>query len=55
LCDYRDIGAQFDRVVSVGMFEHVGLSHYGSFFNRIAALLKPDGVALLHAIGRSHP
>jgi cyclopropane-fatty-acyl-phospholipid synthase len=52
LCDYRDIDAQFDRVVSVGMFEHVGLSHYGSFFDRIAGLLKPEGVALLHSIGR---
>jgi cyclopropane-fatty-acyl-phospholipid synthase len=52
LCDYRDIGEQFDRVVSVGMFEHVGLSHYGRFFDRIAELLKPDGVALLHSIGR---
>lgn len=52
LCDYRDIGEQFDRVVSVGMFEHVGLSHYPRFFARIAELLKPDGVALLHSIGR---
>jgi len=52
LCDYRDLADQFDRVVSVGMFEHVGLSHYGSFFDQIAKLLKPDGVALLHSIGR---
>jgi cyclopropane-fatty-acyl-phospholipid synthase len=52
LCDYRDIGDRFDRLVSVGMFEHVGLSHYGSYFGRIAELLKPNGVALLHSIGR---
>jgi cyclopropane-fatty-acyl-phospholipid synthase len=52
LCDYRDLQDQYDRIVSVGMFEHVGLSHYGSFFDRIGALLKPDGVALLHSIGR---
>jgi cyclopropane-fatty-acyl-phospholipid synthase len=52
LCDYRDLADQFDRVVSVGMFEHVGLSHHGSFFDQIAKLLKPDGVALLHSIGR---
>jgi cyclopropane-fatty-acyl-phospholipid synthase len=52
LCDYRDLTDQFDRIVSVGMFEHVGLTHYGSFFDRIATLLKPDGVALLHSIGR---
>ena len=52
LCDYRDLKGQFDRIVSVGMFEHVGLSHYGSFFDGIGKLLKPDGVALLHSIGR---
>jgi len=52
LCDYRDLEDQFDRIVSVGMFEHVGLSHYGSFFDRIGSLLKPNGVALLHSIGR---
>lgn len=52
LRDYRDLTDQFDRIVSVGMFEHVGLSHYGSFFDRIAKLLKPDGVAVLHSIGR---
>jgi cyclopropane-fatty-acyl-phospholipid synthase len=52
LRDYRDLDDQFDRIVSVGMFEHVGLSHYGSFFDRIGKLLKPDGVALLHSIGR---
>ena len=57
LQDYRDpslsaIGP-FDRVVSVGMFEHVGINHYGQFFERVRQLLTPDGVMLLHAIGRS--
>jgi cyclopropane-fatty-acyl-phospholipid synthase len=52
LLDYRDLTEQFDRIVSVGMFEHVGLSYYGSFFDQVAKLLKPDGVALLHSIGR---
>jgi cyclopropane-fatty-acyl-phospholipid synthase len=52
LCDYRDIEDRFDRIVSVGMFEHVGVSHYATFFGRIRDLLKPDGVALLHSIGR---
>jgi cyclopropane-fatty-acyl-phospholipid synthase len=52
LCDYRDIQDQFDRIVSIGMFEHVGLTHYGSFFDRVGQLLKPDGVAVLHSIGR---
>ena len=55
LLDYRDaaITGPFDRIVSVGMFEHVGLNHYGAFFRRMRALLAPEGVALLHAIGRS--
>lgn len=52
LCDYRDLEGQFDRIVSVGMFEHVGPRNYEEFFIRLRDLLKPDGVALLHAIGR---
>jgi cyclopropane-fatty-acyl-phospholipid synthase len=55
LTDYRDLSERFDRIVSVGMFEHVGVNHYRSFFEKCAALLKPDGVMLLHAIGRSGP
>jgi cyclopropane-fatty-acyl-phospholipid synthase len=51
--DYRDVGGPFDRVVSVGMFEHVGVAHYDTFFRKLADLLSPDGVALLHTIGRS--
>ncbi len=52
LLDYRLIDQQFDRIVSVGMFEHVGIPNYQTFFNTIQRCLKPDGVALLHAIGR---
>jgi cyclopropane-fatty-acyl-phospholipid synthase len=53
LLDYRAVTGMFDRIVSVGMFEHVGVSHYGTYFNTVARCLKPDGVALIHAIGRS--
>src|SRR5215472_15431858 len=52
LRDYREEQGQYDRIVSVGMFEHVGVDHYGAFFDKLASLLKPDGVALLHSIGR---
>lgn len=55
LRDYRDLRERFDRIVSVGMFEHVGVNHYRTFFDRVAALLKPDGVMVLHSIGRSGP
>ena len=50
--DYRDTQGPFDRVVSVGMFEHVGAAHYDAFFDKLAELLTEDGVALLHTIGR---
>ena len=53
LQDYRSITEKFDRIVSVGMFEHVGIGHYEEFFETVAKCLKPDGVALVHAIGRS--
>jgi cyclopropane-fatty-acyl-phospholipid synthase len=53
LQDYRDVRDQFDRVVSVGMFEHVGVGHYDTFFSRCAELLSDDGVMVLHSIGRS--
>jgi cyclopropane-fatty-acyl-phospholipid synthase len=52
LRDYREVQGQFDRIVSVGMFEHVGVVHYRSFFEKIRELLAPDGVALIHSIGR---
>jgi len=52
LKDYRDVQGPFDRIVSVGMFEHVGLKNFPAFFGKVASLLKPDGVALVHAIGR---
>ena len=51
--DYRALDREFDRIVSVGMFEHVGINHYGTYFSRIAELLADDGVALIHTIGRS--
>ncbi|UPK39710.1 cyclopropane-fatty-acyl-phospholipid synthase family protein [Bradyrhizobium sp. 186] len=53
LQDYRDIDGPFDRIVSVGMFEHVGVRFYETYFRRCAELLSEDGVMLLHAIGRS--
>ena len=51
LLDYRAIDRRFDRVVSVGMFEHVGVVHYQAFFDTLFRCLEPDGVALLHSIG----
>ncbi|MEA2862740.1 MAG: cyclopropane-fatty-acyl-phospholipid synthase [Bradyrhizobium sp.] len=51
--DYRDVAGPFDRIVSVGMFEHVGVDFYETFFRRCADLLSDDGVMLLHSIGRS--
>jgi cyclopropane-fatty-acyl-phospholipid synthase len=53
LMDYRSVNQKFDRVVSVGMFEHVGIGHYQTFCDTVARCLTPDGVAVLHAIGRS--
>ncbi|WP_293882473.1 cyclopropane-fatty-acyl-phospholipid synthase family protein [Sphingomonas sp.] len=52
LIDYRDVTGPFDRIVSVGMFEHVGPRHYEAFFRKCRDLLTDDGVMLLHTIGR---
>lgn len=52
LQDYRAVSGPFDRIVSVGMFEHVGVGYYGAFFDKAAQLLSDDGVMLLHSIGR---
>ena len=52
LVDYRDVTGPFDRIVSVGMFEHVGPPHYRAFFAKCRALMADDGVMLLHTIGR---
>lgn len=52
LADYRQHRGRYDRIVSVGMFEHVGRPNYDTFFRRIAELLEPDGVAVLQTIGR---
>ena len=51
LADYRELNQKFDRIVSVGMFEHVGRKFYNKFFNQVANLLNDDGVALIHTIG----
>lgn len=53
LRDYRNEKELYDRIVSVGMFEHVGVGHYQEYFSKVGALLKEDGVALIHTIGRS--
>ena len=55
LVDYRDVTGRFDRIVSVGMFEHVGVGFYDTFFRQCAQLLEDDGILLLHTIGRSGP
>lgn len=53
LQDYRETPGPFDRIVSVGMFEHVGVDYYDTYFKRCAELLADDGVMVLHSIGRS--
>jgi cyclopropane-fatty-acyl-phospholipid synthase len=53
LQDYREVSGKFDRIVSVGMFEHVGVASYGTFFRKCRDLLDDNGVMLLHSIGRS--
>ncbi|PQV56432.1 cyclopropane-fatty-acyl-phospholipid synthase [Defluviimonas denitrificans] len=55
LIDYRKIEGRFDRIVSVGMFEHVGLPHYRTYFDAVRRLLTDDGVALIHTIGNPGP
>jgi cyclopropane-fatty-acyl-phospholipid synthase len=55
LRDYRHERGQYDRIVSVGMFEHVGAAHYGAYFKQIHDLLNDDGVAVVHFIGRMEP
>ncbi|MEM9708227.1 MAG: cyclopropane-fatty-acyl-phospholipid synthase family protein [Pseudomonadota bacterium] len=55
LLDYRKVNETFDRVVSVGMFEHVGRPHYCDYFRSVRSRLAPDGVALIHTIGRTDP
>lgn len=53
LQDYRDLAGTFDRIVSVGMFEHVGVGYFNTYFRRCSDLLADDGVMVLHSIGRS--
>ena len=51
LVDYRELKGSFDRIVSVGMFEHVGIKFYKTFFRQVNNLLNKDGIALLYTIG----
>jgi cyclopropane-fatty-acyl-phospholipid synthase len=53
--DYRKLAGRFDRVVSIGMMEHVGIGHFGEYFSKIGELLTEDGYALIHCIGRMTP
>jgi cyclopropane-fatty-acyl-phospholipid synthase len=53
--DYRELSGQFDRVVSVGMMEHVGVHYFDDYFNKVQDLLAPGGFAMVHAIGRMSP
>ena len=55
LADYRQLNEKFDRVVSVGMFEHVGRKFYNKYFNKVFDFLNEDGVALIHTIGSVNP
>ena len=55
LLDYRKVEGRFDRIVSVGMFEHVGLPHYNDYFRTVRRLLTPEGISLIHTIGRAGP
>ena len=55
LMDYRKLDEKFDRIVSVGMFEHVGRKFYRTYFNQVSKMLNDDGVALIHTIGSVNP
>ncbi len=55
LMDYRSLNEKFDRIVSVGMFEHVGRKFYKTYFNSVSKLLNEDGIALIHTIGSINP
>ncbi|MEZ5870615.1 MAG: cyclopropane-fatty-acyl-phospholipid synthase family protein [Nitratireductor sp.] len=55
LRDYREVDEQFERIVSVGMFEHVGVGHYDEFFSKLNALMPDEGLALIHSIGHMSP
>ena len=55
LQDYRDVTERYDRIVSVGMFEHVGVGHYREYFEAVRDRLEEDGIAVIHSIGHSGP
>ena len=52
LKDYRELEQTYDRIVSVGMLEHVGPRHYGEYYRKIASMLSPSGIALIHTVGK---
>ena len=54
-CDFRDVQGRFDRIVSIGMFEAVGVPNFPAYFQAVRRLLTDDGVALIHSIGRRTP
>ena len=54
LTDHRDVDGQYDRIISAGMFEHVGVANYDEYCATIACLLTYEGVAVVHSIGRRH-
>lgn len=55
LQDYRELNGKYDRIVSIGMFEHVGKPNYNTYFKKIKKCLRNNGIALIHSIGRSGP
>jgi len=55
LMDYRDVDEKFDRIISIGMFEQVGVGHFDEFFQKINSLMPDDGIMLLHSIGHMSP
>jgi len=55
LIDYRELNEKFDRIVSIGMFEHVGRKFYKKFFKKVEQLLSDDGISLIHTIGSVNP
>ena len=54
LADYRNINEKYNRIISVGMFEHVGSKQYGDFFRKVKDILTDDGIMVLHSIGQKH-
>ena len=55
LADYRSLTGNYDKIVSVGMFEHAGPKNYATYFKTVQRLMKPQGLFLLHTIGKNPP